>query len=182
MNYKSSCVLPAVRVKACLFPTHKLTTNISELINHVIKQEIWLSSTMKNFSHQSWRMETYNGIWFSQNLKGSTWRMYKSVWSPPLQNAPLKVKMIPLIFIWKLRADYYSTIYTADHMEEGWEGEIQRSCVGYLMIVIVLIHSQLTKATRNRIAVVINVRCLKDFLCAFMLWLLLKTSSTFWTA
>ena len=43
MKYKASdikeCVLPAVRVKAGLSSTNKFTTNISESINHAIKQE-----------------------------------------------------------------------------------------------------------------------------------------------
>ena len=44
MKYKAldikKCVLPAVRVKAGLNPTQKFTTNISESLNHVIKQEV----------------------------------------------------------------------------------------------------------------------------------------------
>ena len=44
LKYKASdikeCVLPAVRVKAGLSSTNKFTTNISESINHVIKQEV----------------------------------------------------------------------------------------------------------------------------------------------
>ena len=44
LKYKASdikeCVLPAVRVNAGFDPTHKFTTNISESINHVIKQEV----------------------------------------------------------------------------------------------------------------------------------------------
>lgn len=42
LKYKAvkECVLPAVRVKAGLSPTNKFTTNISESINHVIKQEV----------------------------------------------------------------------------------------------------------------------------------------------
>ena len=44
LKYKASdikeCVLPAVRVNAGFDPTHNFTTNISESINHVIKQEV----------------------------------------------------------------------------------------------------------------------------------------------
>ena len=43
-KYKASdiikCVLPGVRVKAGVSPTHRFTTNVSESINHVIKQEV----------------------------------------------------------------------------------------------------------------------------------------------
>ena len=34
------CILPGVRVKADIDPTRKFTTNVSESINHVIKQEV----------------------------------------------------------------------------------------------------------------------------------------------
>lgn len=85
LKYKASeikeCVLPAVRVKAGLDPTHKFTTNISESINHVIKQEVdWKENKLpvlidhlkaitgqhdeelKKSSHWSWRVEIYNSI------------------------------------------------------------------------------------------------------------------------
>ena len=51
LKYKASdikeCVLPSIRVKAGLDPTHKFTTNVSESINHVIKQEVnWKESKL----------------------------------------------------------------------------------------------------------------------------------------
>ena len=106
MKYKVSdikdCVLPAVRAKAGLDPTQKFTTNISESINHVIKQEMeWkenkLPVLIDHFEaiteqhveelkkavigHGEWKftlafkhLEIPQATWFSQNSNFNTHR------------------------------------------------------------------------------------------------------------
>ena len=138
IKYKASeikeCVLPAVRVKAGLDPNYKFTTNISESINHVIKQEVdWkenkfpvLIDHLKAITeqhdeelkravigHGEWKFTTAfkhlqipQATWFSQNSEFKEKHMKKvhiAVWSLALQNAPLKVKVNPLISVFHLK-------------------------------------------------------------------------------